>query len=180
MKQPIGWDCQKVPQSLSLNPDPIACLEGHSNEAPVILDRQRMTALIDLGAQSTQFCEDLALQIQLLGQLLDLDGTGGSTIPYLGFVEVSLQIPEIKNYDEDVLLLVIPTMTYSETVLTVVGAKIIVRAMSIIIKGELAKVTTAWRQVHFGAVMSESLQLPCMGSNGSGVVKEVIHSSSMG
>ena len=32
-----------------LNPDPIACLVGHSNEAPVIVDGQRMTALIDSG-----------------------------------------------------------------------------------------------------------------------------------
>ena len=50
-----------------LNSDPIACLVGHSNEAPVILDGERMTALIDSGVQvssiSSQFCEDLTLQI---------------------------------------------------------------------------------------------------------------------
>ena len=88
-----------------LNPDPIAHLVGHSNEAPVIVDGQRVTALIDLGAQvlsiSSQFCEDLTLQIQPLGRLLELEGTGGSAIPYLGYVEVNLQIPGIKNYDED-------------------------------------------------------------------------------
>ena len=96
-----------------LNPDPIAHLVGHSNEAPVIVDGQGMTALIDLGAQvssiSSQFCEDLALQIQPLGQLLELEGTGGSAIPYLRFLEVNLQIPGINNYNEDVVLLVIPT-----------------------------------------------------------------------
>ena len=93
---------------------------GHSNEAPLIVDGQETTALIDLGAQvssiSSQFCGDPALQIQPLGQLLELEGTGGSAIPHLGFVEVIFQIPGIKNYNEDVLLLVIPTTTYSEMV----------------------------------------------------------------
>ena len=143
-----------------------------------------MTALINSGAQvssiSYQFCEDLALQIQPLGWLLKLEGTWGATIPYLGFMEVNLQIPGIRNYNEDVLMLVIPTTTYSETVLVMVGFEIIDRAMSIITKGELMKVTTTWRQAHFGAVMSGSLQLPHMGSNGTGVEKKVIHSSLRG
>ena len=96
---------------------------------PVVIGGQEVTALINSGAQvssiSTQFCEDLALPIQPLGQLLELEGTGGAAIPYLGFVEVNLQIPGIRNYNEDVLLLVIPTMTYSKMVLVMVGTKII-------------------------------------------------------
>ena len=77
-----------------LNPDPITHLVGGSNKAPVIVDGQELTTLIDLGAQdssvNSQFCEDLTLQIQPLGQLLELEGTRGSAIPYLGFMEVNL------------------------------------------------------------------------------------------
>ena len=95
----------------------------------MIMDGQRTTALIDLGAQvssiSSQFCKELTLQIQPLGRLLELDRTGGSTIPYLGIMEVNHQILGIKNYNEDVMLLVIPTTTYSEKVLVMVGSKII-------------------------------------------------------
>ena len=164
-----------------LNPDPITHLVGCSNKAPVIVDGQQMTALVDLGTQvssvSSQFCKDLALQIQPLGQLLELEGTGGSAIPYLGFVEVNLQIPGIKKYNKDVLLLVISMMTYSEMVPVVVGSNIINRAMSLMIKGELTKVTTMWRQAHFGAVMSGLLQLPYTSSNKTAVEKEVSHSS---
>ena len=62
------------------NLDLIACLIGCSNEAPVIIDGQEVAALIDLGAQvlsiSAQLCEDLTLQIQPLGQLLELEGRG--------------------------------------------------------------------------------------------------------
>ena len=77
-----------------LNPDPVTHLVGCPNEAPVIVDGQEMTALIASGAQvssiSSQFCGDLALQIQPLGWFLELEGTGGSAIPYLWFVEVNL------------------------------------------------------------------------------------------
>ena len=83
--------------------------------------------LIESGAQvssvSSQFCEELALEIQPLGWLLEIEGTGGTTIPYLGFVEINLQIPGIQHYNEDVLLLVIPTMTYSQTVPVMLGSK---------------------------------------------------------
>ena len=68
-------------------------------------------------------------------------------------------------------------MTYSETVLVLVGSKIIDRAMSLMTKGELAKVTTMRRQVHFEAVMAGLLQLPHTSSNKTGVEKEVSHSS---
>ena len=109
------------------------------------MGRQEVTALIDSGAQvssiSAQFCKDLILQIQFLGQLLELEGMGGAAIPYLGFVEVNLQILGIRNYNEDVLLLVIPTMTYSKMVLVMVGPKIINKALSLMTTGELAKAT---------------------------------------
>ena len=138
-----GW--QQVDPIPFLNLDPIACLIGHSNDAPIIIDGQEVTALTDLGAQvltiSAQFCKELTLQIQPLDQLLELEGTGGAAIPYLRFVEVNLQIPGIKSYSEDVLLLVIPTTTYSKTVRVMVGTKIIDKALSLMTMGELAKAT---------------------------------------
>ena len=95
----------------------------------MIVDGQRITALIDSGAQvfsiSSGFCDLLAIEVHPLGRLLELEGTGGSVIPYLGHIEVNLQIPGIKVYNEDILMLVIPTMTYSEKVLVMVGSKII-------------------------------------------------------
>ena len=100
------------------------------------------------------------MKVHPLGRLLELEGTGGSAIPYLGCVEVNLQIPGIKGYNEDILLLVIPTMTYSEKVLIMVRSKIIDRAMGMMTKGELMRAATSWKQAHFGEVMSRSLQLP--------------------
>ena len=75
------------------------------------------------------------------------------------------------------VLLVIPTTTYSEMVLVMVGSKIIDRAMSLMTKGELTKVIMTWRQAHFGTVVSGSLQLPHTSSNKTRVEREVSHSS---
>ena len=161
-----GW--QQVTPIPFLNPDPIAPLIGHSNEAPVIIDGQEVAALIDLGAEvlsiSAQLSEDLTIQIQPLGWLLELEGTRGAAIPYLGYVEVNLQILGIKGYNGDVLLLVFPTMTYSKAVLVMVGTKIINKALSLMTMGEFAKATMTWRQAHFGAVMLGSLYFSCSGS----------------
>ena len=146
-----------------LNPNPVARLVEHANEALVVVDGCEVAALVDSGAQvstiSAQLCEELGLEIQPLGQLLELEGTGGAAIPYLRFVEVNLQILGIRRYNEDVLLLAIPTMTYTERVLVVVGSKIIDKALSCMTTGELAKATVTWQQAYFGAVMSGSLQL---------------------
>ena len=137
--------------------------------------------MIDLGAQvssiSGQFSKVLTLKIQPLGRLLELQGNGGAAILYLRFVEVSLQIPGIRNYNEDVLLLVIPTTTYSKTVLVVVGTKIIDKALSLMTAGELTKATMTWRQAHFGTVISGSLQLSCSSSDKSEMTKGITSSS---
>ena len=177
--QKTGWlEVTHVP---FLNPDLITQLMGHSNEAPVIIDGQETTALIDLGAQlsskSSQFCEELALWIQSLGQLFELEGTGGAAIP-LPWVHGG-QPPEIgiANYNKGLLLLVIPTMTYSEMVPVMVGSKIIDKTLSLMTKGELAKATMTWRQGHFGAFMAGPLQLSHTSFNKSGVEEEVSHPS---
>ena len=68
-----------------LNPDPVAQLVGHANEALVVMDGCKVTALVDSGAQvwniSVRLCEELGLEIQPLGQLLELEGTGGCSHP---------------------------------------------------------------------------------------------------
>ena len=55
-------------------------LVGCANEVPVVIDGCEVAALIDSGAQvlyiSVQLCEDLDLEIQPLGWLLELEGTG--------------------------------------------------------------------------------------------------------
>ena len=70
-------------------------LVWHANEVPVVIDGCKVAVLINSGAQvsniSIQLCKDLDLKSQTLGQLLELEVTGGAAIPYLRFVEVNLR-----------------------------------------------------------------------------------------
>ena len=70
---------------------------------PSMIDGWEVIALTDLGPQvssvSTGFCEQMALEIYPLDKLLELKGMGGAAIPYLGYVEVNLQIPDIRGYN---------------------------------------------------------------------------------
>ena len=114
----------------------------------MVVDGCEVTALVDLGPQvsniSAQLCEELGLKIQPLGWLLEVEGTGSAAIPYLRFVEVNLQIPGIRGYNKDVLLLAIPTMAYAEGVPVMVGSKILDRALGCMTAGELAHATVTW------------------------------------
>ena len=142
---PMDRPVRNDPSHPILKPPMIACLVAWFNEAPIIVDGQKVTALTNLGTQissaSSGFCKQMTLKVHPLDRLLELESTGGSAIPYLGFVKVNLQIPYIKGYNEDVLLLVIPTTTYSKKVPVMVGSKIIDRVMGMIIKVELARAT---------------------------------------
>ena len=80
-----------------LSPDPSAHLVGWTNELPVIVDGQKVTILIDSGAQvssiNSGFCEQMALTVHPLDWLVELEGSRGVAIQYLGYAEVNLQSP---------------------------------------------------------------------------------------
>ena len=99
------------------NPDPLLRLVGEVNESPVIVEGQEATALIDSGSQlsaiSLAWVKKLNLQPQKLWSILQIEGSGGLEVPYLGYVETHLGIPEIKAFDNDVILLIIPDSAHT-------------------------------------------------------------------
>ena len=50
----------------------------------------------------------LKLKIHKLKTLIPMEGSGGIEVPYLGYVEATLQIPEVEAFMEDCLFLVVP------------------------------------------------------------------------
>ena len=102
------------------NPDPLFLLIGESNEAEVQIDGNKLTALIDSGAQISAITNSMAkkmkLKIQKLKKLLRIEGTGGGKVPYKGYVEVLLEVPGIQNLSEYILMLVIDDSEYGERV----------------------------------------------------------------
>ena len=94
------------------NPDPLVRLIGEPNETSVIIKNAQVKGLVDSGAQissiSDKFAKLLKLPVNKLETLLDLEPTGGGSVPYGGYVEVRMQVPGIATFDLDVLMLVIP------------------------------------------------------------------------
>ena len=74
------------------NPDPLYQLIGPSNEAEVNIEGVRMKALIDSVAQisaiSKSMAKTLGLPIRKLETLLDIEGSAGSDVLYLGYTEL--------------------------------------------------------------------------------------------
>ncbi len=94
-----------------INPDPVMRLIGPLNIAPVILEGKSVPALLDSGSQilscTKALTKELHLEIHpLIG--LNLHGVGHMDIPYLGYVEMHLQLPAPINWEGDILLLVLP------------------------------------------------------------------------
>ena len=44
---------------------------------------------------------------------MQIEDSGGLDVPYLGYIETCLGIPEIKAFDTDVLLLLVPASTHT-------------------------------------------------------------------
>ena len=94
------------------NPDPLVRLIGEANETDIVIENEKVNGLIDSRAQvssiSETFASKLGLEIKQLDTLLDLEPTGGGQVPYDGYVELCMRVPNVKAFDLDVLMLVIP------------------------------------------------------------------------
>ena len=49
-----------------------------------------------------------------LQSILQIEGSGGLEVPYLGYVEVQLKLPEVKAFNHDVLLLIVPDSAHTQ------------------------------------------------------------------
>ena len=143
------------------NPDPIAQLIGKRNESPVIVDGVEYPGLLDSGAQMSTItisqAKKMGLKIQNLESLLDIEGGGGIAIPYIGYVEVNLQIPEIKNYNEDALMMVMNDSRYGKKVPFAIGTIHIHTALKGMTKDEWDNMTLSWWSVALPACASKAL-----------------------
>ena len=124
----------------------------------------RMKALIDLGAQisaiSKSMAKTLGLPIRKLETLLDVEGSAGSDIPYLGYTELRLDIPEIAKFDHDVLMMVYPDSKYSHRVPVIIGTLHIDEALDLATYDKLASLSRGWKRGIVGCrIIAKQLSL---------------------
>ena len=125
VKETLRSNARLLQTDLYLNPDPLCRLIGEPNETLVKLERQKFNALVDSGSMVSQITVSLAkalkLDIKQLQTLIPMEGAGGISIPYLGYVEATLSIPEVEAFNEDCLFLVVSDHTYGRRVPITIG-----------------------------------------------------------
>ena len=123
-----------------------------------------MTALVDTRSQISALtegvCNERGLRIIPLRNLMEgslhLEGMRDITIPYKGYVEANLIIPDLPHYNEDVLFLVVANHKYWDRVAVQIGTQVIDQLVAMMTKKELLKVGETWRQVHLSTTVSKA------------------------
>ena len=87
----------------------------------------------------------MGLKIHQLDRILRFEVTGGEDIPNIGYIEVNLKIPEIKAFNEDVLMLVIEDSTYAQCVPIQLGTLHIEKALELKSDKEITQLNTKWK-----------------------------------
>ena len=144
------------------NPDPLVRLIGEANEAPAMVEGVPITSLVDSGACMSamvkSFAEELQLEIKSLKTILDIEGMGGGAVPYHGYVECHLQLPQIKKFNLDILMLVIDDSAYGMRVPIQIGTLHIDMAIDLATETEMKKLSHKWER----AWMASALRMNSM------------------
>ena len=98
---------------------------------------------------SEALVQALKLPIHKLNTLIEAEVSGGSTVPYVGYVEARLQIPGIAAMNKDSLFMVSNNSPYMNRVQIQLGTLHIREAINCATKDELDKLSTAWRTANF-------------------------------
>ena len=97
-----------------------------------------------MSAMAKSFAEALELELKPLNSILDIEGTGGGQVPYHGYVECRLNLPQIEKFDQDVLTLVIDDSLYGARVPIQIGTLHIDMAISLATEEECMKFKKKW------------------------------------
>lgn len=102
---------------------------GSSNEVRVVLEGVECTALLDTGSMVSTMAASLAskldLEVMPIDGLLKVEGAGGHTLQYQGYVEATTGFPGLQDDTLDALYLVVPDTHYHERVPVLVGTNIL-------------------------------------------------------
>ena len=139
------------------NPDPLVRLIGPTSEGKVKVEGVETTALIDTGAcmsaMTKSFAEALKLDLKSLDTILDIEGTGGGKVPYHLYIECRLNLPQVKKFDQDVLMLVIDDSQYGTRVPIQIGTLHIDMAIDLATDEEKSQFKRRWERAEMASYL---------------------------
>ena len=123
---------------------------GEANESKVIVEGQETRALLDSGSQlsaiSWTWVKKLNLKPKQLQSILQIEGSGDLEVPHLGYVDAHLRTPEVKAFDQDVLLLIIPDSAHTQYTPITLGTLHIDMAIRLATEKELKNLNKQWQR----------------------------------
>ena len=97
-----------------------------------------------LSAISWTWVKKLKLEPKQLQSILQIEGSGSLEVPYLGYVEVQLKIPELKAFDQDMLLLIVSDSAHTQYTPITLGTLHIDMAIKLATEKELKTLNKQW------------------------------------
>ena len=116
-----------------------------------------------MSAITKSFAEALELELKPLESVLDIEATGGGKVPYHGYVECRLNLPQVEKFDHDVLMLVIDDSQYGAKVPIQIGTLHIDMAIDLATDEEQMKFKRKWER----AEMASHLRMASMQTDSS-------------
>ena len=114
-----------------------------------MVEGQRARAFIDSGSQLSSISLAWVKKLKLNPQLqsvLQIDGFGGLDAPYLGYAETHLRVPEVKDFDTDVLLLIVRDSAHTVHTPITLGTLHIDIVIKLATKMELENLNKQWNR----------------------------------
>ena len=105
-------------------------LIGEPNESSMMINNVQCRSLIDTGSTVSTLSETLYKSLNvpihsLDSMLLNVEGATRHLLPYLGYVDVAINIPSLEMNNEHCLLLVVPDTSYNSDVPVIIGTNIL-------------------------------------------------------
>ena len=146
---------RKSKEILYLNPDMFQCYIGPKNWSEVLIDGELTTCLLDNGSQlnfmTPAYAIRRGLNVMSLdrlaeesgGALLPINCLGGGLVKPTGFVMVNVQIPCVKGYNEDQIVIVMDDPNMKECPV-LLGTPTIYHVMPVIKESEINQLAIPW------------------------------------
>ena len=141
-----------------------------------MVEGKRARTLIVSGSQlssiSLAWVKQLKLNPQQLQSVLQVEGSGGLDVPYLGYVETHLRVPKVKAFYTDVPLLIVSDSVHTMHTPITLGTLHIDMAIKLTMKTELENLNKQWNRSLIATELAMK-ETQLMNQEGAKIVSQV-------